>query len=129
MKTANGYVELDNPVSGANNLSITVVERQQSGEIRQATAKFEPSDLAALVQQVLSLRGIVDEVDQQRPAKIVEVEKIVEKPVEVTKIVEVERVIEVPKDVPVDEIVSKVVEGIKKAQAPADPAPAEGVTP
>lgn len=127
MKTANGYLELANPVSGANNLSLSVIERMDNGDMRQATAKLDPSDIASFVAQLLSLRGILDEVNQQRPPR--EVEKIVDRPVEVPTIVQVDRVIEVPKDVPVDEIVSKVLEGIKASQAPADPQPAEEVKP
>ena len=122
MKTANGYLELDNPTPGANDLKLTVVERTQAGEMRQAICELQAKDLADFITQILALRGIVDEVDQQRPAKVVTVEKIVdriiEKLVEVPKIVEVERVVEVPKEVPIDEIVTRIVDALKPAPEP-----------
>lgn len=98
MKTANGYLELDNLTPGANNLTLTIIERLDDGGIRQAIAKIDPAELGALTAQILSLRGIPDEVDQQRPAKIVErvvevikevparVDPTPEKPIEVTPV-------------------------------------------
>lgn len=85
MKTANGYLELDNPTPGANNLTLTIIERLDSGDIRQAVAKIDPSALGDLIETLLSLRGIPDEVDHHRPAKIVErvVEVIKEVPARV----------------------------------------------
>lgn len=127
MKTANGYLELDNPVPGANTLTLTVVERMEDGSIRQATSKIEQLALAELVTNLLTLRGLVEAVDIQRPPKIVQVEKIVdriiEKLVEVPQIVQVDRVIEVPAVFPVDEIVMRIVDALKPADKPAEPIP------
>lgn len=98
MKTANGYLELDNLTPGANNLTLTIIERLDDGGIRQAVATIGSSALRDLVETLLSLRGIPDEVDQQRPAKIVErvvevikevparVDPTPEKPIEVTPV-------------------------------------------
>lgn len=123
MKTLNGYLELDNPIPGSNNLTLTVVERMDGGEIRQAVCRIDQSSISDLITKILALRGILDEVDQQRPAKKVQVEKIVdriiEKLVEVPKIVQVDRVVEVPAVFPVDEIVKRIVDALK----PAEPIP------
>jgi hypothetical protein len=128
MKTTNGYLEFDNPTPGANNLTLTVVERMDGGEIRQAICKVDSSSLQDFVGKLLMLRGIVEEVDEQRPAKTVKVEKIVdriiEKLVEVPQIVQVDRVIEVPAVFPVDEIVTRIVDALKPSpEPPAEPIP------
>lgn len=123
MKTANGYLELDNPTPGANNLTLTVVERMDGGEIRQAICRIDSSALKDFIGKLLNLRGVVEEVDEQRPAKVQKVDKIVdriiEKLVEVPKIVQVDRVIEVPAAFPLDEIVTRIVDALK----PVEPIP------
>lgn len=123
MKTLNGYLELDNPIPGSDNLTLTVVERMEDEQIRQAVCKIDQSSISGLITKLLALRGILDEVDAQRPAKKVQVEKIVdriiEKVVEVPQIVQVDRVIEVPAVFPVDEIVTRIVDALK----PAEPIP------
>lgn len=123
MKTLNGYIELDNPVPGSNNLSLAVVERMDDGQIRQAVCRIDQSSISDFITKLLTLRGILDEVDAQRPPKIQKVDKIVdriiEKLVEVPQIVQVDRVIEVPAVFPLDEIVARIVDALK----PAEPIP------
>lgn len=142
MKTSNGYLDMANPVTGSNNLALSVIERMENGDVRQATCQIAQADLAEFITELLALRGIVDEVDLQRPAK--EVEKIVQTTVQVAQPIDqivsqvvsgVQAIIPVP--TPVDELVSKIADAVKAEQgAPvqtppvsSDPAPAQGVTP
>jgi len=66
MRTLNGYLELDNPTPGSNNLTLTVVERMEDGQIRQAVCHVAQSALSELVAKILALRGLGEEVENQR---------------------------------------------------------------